>query len=206
MRRLPMFPLGTVLLPHTLLPLHIFEARYRALAEDCLAGDGEFGVVLIERGSEVGGDDVRFGTGTVATIVEAHQVPDGRWLVVAEGRIRLRVVRWLPDDPYPLAEIEEVEDPDWFDTEGLRDRTVQMLGRVAALRSELGEDTRAGSIQVDDDPVRASYEAVALAPLGPLDAHRLLMAPSPGERYEQLLAMLDEECAVLERRIAGGWL
>ena len=61
-----MFPLGNVLFPHAQLPLHVFEPRYRALAETCLAGDGEFGVVLIERGSEVGGGDTRFSIGTVA--------------------------------------------------------------------------------------------------------------------------------------------
>ena len=59
-RRLPMFPLGTVLFPYAVLPLHVFEPRYRALTEHCLAGDGCFGVVLIERGSEVGGGDTRF--------------------------------------------------------------------------------------------------------------------------------------------------
>ena len=69
-----MFPLGTVLLPFAHLPLHIFEPRYRALVKDCLAGDGEFGVVLIERGHEVGGGDVRFGVGTVARIVQTAEL------------------------------------------------------------------------------------------------------------------------------------
>ncbi len=54
-KAMPMFPLGTVLFPHATLPLHLFEDRYRALAETCLRGDGRFGVVLIERGFEVGG-------------------------------------------------------------------------------------------------------------------------------------------------------
>ena len=49
--RLPMFPLGTVLVPSAGLPLHVFEPRYRAMVHDCLAGEREFGVVLIERGS-----------------------------------------------------------------------------------------------------------------------------------------------------------
>ncbi|MGH2720846.1 MAG: LON peptidase substrate-binding domain-containing protein [Actinomycetota bacterium] len=207
MRRLPMFPLGTVLFPDTLLPLHVFEPRYRALVADCLAGDGEFGVVLIERGSEVGGEDVRFEIGTVATIVDAQQIPDGRWFMLAEGRVRLRVLRWLPDDPYPVAEVEEIGDPEWFDTEGMRDRAVRALRRMAALRTELGEDVRSITItvNVDEDPVRASYEAVALAPIGPLDSQRLLAAGSPAERYEGLFRLLEEETAVLEQRIAEGW-
>ena len=96
---LPMFPLGTVLLPGMVLPLHVFEPRYRQLVQDCEAGDGEFGVVLIERGSEVGGGDVRTDVGTVAKIVQSQSLPDGRYLLATVGARRLRVERWLDDDP-----------------------------------------------------------------------------------------------------------
>ncbi len=98
---LPMFPLGTVLFPHAVLPLHIFEERYRALVETCLRGDGRFGVVLIERGYEVGGGDARFGVGTIARIVEAARTPDGRYLLATVGTDRLRIQKWLDDDPFP---------------------------------------------------------------------------------------------------------
>ncbi len=76
-----MFPLGTVLLPGMPLSLHVFEPRYRQMVDDCRAGDGTFGVVLIERGSEVGGGDVRTDVGTLTRIVEARELPDGRWLL-----------------------------------------------------------------------------------------------------------------------------
>src|SRR5690606_29548107 len=100
-----MFPLGSVLVPGMVLPLHVFEPRYRALVRDCLAGDGEFGVVLIARGSEVGGGDVRTDAGTLARIVRVDEADDGRFAVVAVGLRRIRVVRWLDDDPYPRAEL-----------------------------------------------------------------------------------------------------
>src|SRR2546422_11123745 len=96
-----MFPLGSVLFPHVELPLHVFEPRYRALVEACLAGDGEFGVVLIERGSEVGGGGTRFSIGTVARIVAAGRLPHGRYLLPPEGTRRPRLREWLPDDPFP---------------------------------------------------------------------------------------------------------
>src|SRR5438128_11540018 len=105
---MPMFPLGTVLFPHALLPLHVFEPRYRLMTERVLRGDREFGVVLIERGSEVGGGDVRFGTGTVARIVEAAELPDGRWVLVTIGTRRIRVLDWLAEEPYPRAEVSEI--------------------------------------------------------------------------------------------------
>ena len=119
-RRLPVFPLGSVLLPYGLLPLHIFENRYRALMTDLLEGDGrpgqdqaEMGVVLIERGHEVGGGDERSTLGTVAQIMQAEKLPDGRWLVVAAGTRRFSVSDWLPDDPYPRAEVEELPPEQW---------------------------------------------------------------------------------------------
>ena len=67
MRYLPVFPLGSVVVPTQVLPLHIFEPRYRLLMETLveLGPPAEIGIVLIERGAEVGGGDVRVSTGTV---------------------------------------------------------------------------------------------------------------------------------------------
>src|SRR6476659_3342898 len=110
-RTVAMFPLGTVLFPHALLPLHVFEPRYRMMLRDVLAGDQEFGVVLIERGSEVGGGDVRFDVGTRAHIVQASELPDGRFALAVVGVQRVRVERWLPDDPYPRADIVALVEP-----------------------------------------------------------------------------------------------
>ena len=103
-----MFPLSTVLFPGAGLPLHVFEARYRALMAECLAGDGEFGVVLITRGSEVGGGDQRVDVGTLARIEQAAETEDGRMLVIARGVRRIRVESWLADGPYPRAAVEDL--------------------------------------------------------------------------------------------------
>ena len=89
---MPMFPLGSVLLPNGVLSLHVFEPRYRALVTDCVAAEHhEFGVVLIDRGSEVGGGDVRRQVGTVARMVQVAEVDDGRFAVIAVGVARIRV-------------------------------------------------------------------------------------------------------------------
>ncbi len=105
-----MFPLSTVLFPEATLPLHVFEERYRSLMADCLGpeGEGEFGVVLITRGSEVGGGDQRVDVGTVARIAQVAELDDGRMLVVAHGERRVRVDRWLAEDPYPRARVEDL--------------------------------------------------------------------------------------------------
>src|SRR6266536_1773512 len=137
---LPMFPLGSVLFPHAQLPLHVFEPRYRAITETCLAGDGEFGVVLIERGSEVGGGDARFSVGTVARIAAAGRLPDGRYLLAAVGTRRLRVREWLSDDPFPLAEVELLDESDApAGADEIRAEVERLLVQVLAMSAELGD-------------------------------------------------------------------
>jgi Lon protease-like protein len=204
---MPMFPLGTVLFPHAMLPLHLFEERYRALAETCLRGDGRFGVVLIERGFEVGGGDQRFGVGTVARIVEAAQTPDGRYLLATVGTDRFRVRKWLDDDPFPRAEVDVIGEPKRVaDGAGARRDDVQrLLSRVLAMSAELGDRAApVGAAELDGDPVRASFEAAARAPIGSLDAQRLLEVDDPAERFARLEALLTDTAEVLELRLAGG--
>jgi uncharacterized protein len=106
---LPMFPLGSVLFPFGVMPLRVFEDRYKALTEDVLAGNREFGVVLIERGSEVGGGDVRFPVATVATVLEAEPTDDGGWYLVTFGTRRIEVLVWTGDDPYPVALVRNLD-------------------------------------------------------------------------------------------------
>ena len=72
-RTIPMFPLSLVLFPGQILPLHIFEDRYRTMVEEIIDKDREFGVVLIERGSEIGGGDTRKNVGTLAEIIESEK-------------------------------------------------------------------------------------------------------------------------------------
>jgi Lon protease-like protein len=200
---LAMFPLGSVLFPNAVLPLHVFEPRYRELTERCLAGDREFGVVLIERGHEVGGGDTRFDVGTVARIVQAGQLEDGRWVLVNVGTDRLRVLEWLTDDPYPLARVERLEDTTTSGSLDLVSDVGALLRRALAMHVELGDLAAPLDVQLDDDPQLASYQAASLAPVGPLDAQHLLEIDDAGERLERLQEILTEECAVLELRLSG---
>ena len=171
---LPMFPLGSVLLPSTVIPLHIFEPRYRALARHCVDGDGRLGVVLIERGSEVGGGDVRFDVGTRARIADAVELEDGRWVMAVVGEERVRVRRWLPDDPYPRAEVVPCPD-EGLGEDGMQrgDELERVLRRVVGARAELGEPVAELPDGLSPDPAVATWQALALSGLGPLDAQRV---------------------------------
>lgn len=203
-----MFPLGTVLLPFAHLPLHIFEPRYRALVKDVLASDGEFGVVLIERGQEVGGGDQRFGVGTVARVMQTAELPDGRWLLDAVGTDRIRVTEWLPDDPYPLAMVETFVDAggseDETEAAERRTRVERLLRQVLALQVELGFPAPSAVRTLDENPGVAAFEAALLSPIGPMDTQKVLEATSTVARLTLIETLLTEARQFLSNRIAEG--
>ena len=209
MARLPMFPLGTTMLPGSLLQLHVFEPRYRELMHAVLDEPAHaFGVVLIERGREVGGGDQRHSVGAVATVLQAASTPDGRYGVVAGVGRRLRVRQWLGDDPYPCADVEEWPDEDEpvaadepIDLHQLLHDVNSRTHRLAALAVEVGEPSRDQGVPLSDDPSARSYQLSWLAPLGDADRYRLLCAPGPAERLRLLDELLDDAEQVLRFRL-----
>jgi Lon protease-like protein len=199
---LPMFPLGTVLFPGAVLALRVFEPRYRALLADCITGEPEFGVVLIERGSEVGGGDTRASVGTVAAIVDLMALPGGRFAVRAVGTRRIRVERWLPDDPYPKADVIDYPDATEEPPGPSVDEVAAQLRRVLALQTELGQGNAPATTELTPEPLMASYHAAALAPLGPADRYTLLGVPGPQQRLALLLRLLADQEELLRFRLA----
>jgi len=199
-----MFPLGIVHFPHVALPLQVFEPRYRALTADCLEGDRQFGVVLIERGSEVGGGDSRYDIGTATTIVDVAVDDRGVIRLETVGTRRIRVTRWLDDDPYPRAETVDVAVPvigeDELEALTLAEREVR---RALALRAELDEPAAPFNVGLDGDPARALFQLAAIAPLGPADQQRILATEDGGDLLALLAQLAAEEAAVLAQRLAG---
>jgi len=202
-----MFPLGTVLFPYALLPLHVFEPRYRVMTGQVMRGDREFGVVLIERGSEVGGGDTRFHVGTVARIVHAQQLPTGGYALATVGLRRIRVERWLPDDPFPRAVVADLGDDPGAEAADL-DALAARERAVAALEDVFALHRRADARVPEPPPVapeaaRASFEIAALAPIGPLDAQRVLETVHKSGRLALLAELLEEHAQVLRAGGAG---
>lgn len=204
MYELPMFPLEQAVLPSAVVPLHIFEPRYRAFAADVTPRDEpEFGIAAIERGREVGGDDVRSDVGIVARVVDFEEFPDGRWAVISAATRRIRVIEWLPDAPYPRAMVEDWPDEDadgYVDrlgpapTTGLDERTQRIRSAVARLRP--GQEVP--TVSLSDDPARATWEAAVFAQLTPFDAMALLRVPDAATRLRTAEQLLGERADVLE--------
>jgi hypothetical protein len=168
-----------------------------------MAGDRLFGVVMIERGSEVGGGEVRSRIGTLARIVEADELEDGRWVLIAVGVRRIRVDAWLPDDPYPRAVVEELPEEDGLPAEGFRDELERTVRRIAALRRELGDAAPPLDLELAEDTMAAGYQAAAASGAGSLDLQRLLEIEDPTERLDAVATALDDIEELLRMRIGG---
>jgi uncharacterized protein len=156
--------------------------------------------VLIKRGSEVGGGDLRSSVGTMAKILDYQAFADGRLMLLAIGTRRMWVEQWLADDPYPRAVIQywpdvpAVVDPD------LLDATKARLAEALRLAEQLGVRPD-GPIDLSNDPAVASMQIAARAPLSPLDKQKLLRSPGAVRRLTFASALLDESIELLRFRL-----
>jgi len=204
-----MFPLQSAQLPGDALPLRIFEPRYALLVKDCLADDDHaFGVVLINRGLEVGGGDSRSDIGALAHIDECAETGEGTYELIATVGERIRVAEWLPDDPYPRAVVEP-----WPDEPGppvgpeqigvVVDRILALYERVAQAR---GLRLRPGTLAVDpdiaDDPARHLYALAARVPMGQADRYAVLAAPTLAERVDVVTDAVETVMAMVEFQLS----
>lgn len=197
-----MFPLGSVVFPYSGVPLRIFEPRYLALIDGVLAEQCSFGTVLIERGFEVGGGDVRTTVGTRLRVLAHQSLDGGHRAIVAAGVERIRVIEWLEDDPHPWAIVETMEEQ-LGEVGSLCSQVRSRLERLLAMASELGADTADIDLDVGDDPIAASYQLAARIPVTPMDAHALLTAAGPQERFERAVELLDDQIELIRLQLSG---
>lgn len=193
---MPMFPLGTVLLPGMPLSLRIFEERYLKLLGDLIGEENpEFGVVLIERGPEVGGGEKRLPIGTLASVIDIGTL-DEFYGLESIGTQRFRVNAWLPDNPYPMADVDFIPDLIWDDS--LTPARVHLETRVRSLlafASEFGDLQYGADTELSDDPMDACWQLAGVLPVGALDQLDLLSSLSADElisRTLRLVTSLDE--------------
>ncbi len=197
-RVMPMFPLGSTVFPGQVIPLHIFEERYRKLAQDLIAPDADatFGIALIDRGHEVGGGDSRMQVATRVEVLQAEEFDDGRWGVVAAGVERIDVVEWLADDPYPMARVlpRQVTDNGGASLDDLEELLMETLRVAARLSgSELPED-----FGFSGEPMQRLDQFSALAPLTEFDRQQILEAQTTSTQIALLSDALEGKLLMLQ--------
>lgn len=207
-QRLPLFPLGVVLFPGALLPLHIFEPRYRRLLADCIEGDPRFGLVPVG----VLHDAPPPGTvGCIAELRGAQQLPDGRSNIVVQGGSRLMVQRYLEDSaPYLVAAIEPFNDRDDSTPNSTQlDQLLERYHHYAPLIRELREADPDSTPLPTDDVEALSFRVAETLDCEIAERQRLLEMRSTRERVERMLELLPgltvqvEEGLHTRRRASG---
>lgn len=219
--RIPLFPLGATLFPGLVLPLNVFEERYRALVADLLAlpedAPRRFGVVAIKNGQEVAptgqegraagsaaglGDDplaALHGVGCIADATGIAARDDGSYELVATGLLRFKLLSLDTDGPYLTAEIEEVPEDPGGGAGALASEVTRVFGTYQKRLAGARERTLAPGQEFPDDPTVLSYlVAAALIAETPVK-QALLEEPDSASRLAAELRLLRRETAVIEK-------
>jgi len=190
-RRIPLFPLhGVVLLPGTLLPLHIFEPRYRAMVADALGGDRRIGMAMIKPGWELAGPTPEvYPVGGAGRIVESEELADGRYNIVLEGEFRYRVLQESSPAPYRVADVEELASIPFQSAEKAARASVEirLLFREIAASMEMPPFP-----DEDMEPERLASEVALRLRYDPPELQTLLETDSIPSRFEALSTRMRE--------------
>ena len=189
---IPIFPLpNAVLFPNVFMPLHIFEARYRAMVSDALAGDRIIGMVLLKAGFErdYEGRPPIFPVGCAGVITHSEPLPDGRFNIVLKGLEKFRITAEDSGRPYRVATIdalpEQMTDPERAELRRLRQRVEALL--AAAVERE-GGDPKFPPAVADEDLVNALAQYTGLEPI---ERQALLERSSVLERCQGLIELIE---------------
>lgn len=178
-QELPIFPLGTTYIPGDLVQLHIFEDRYIQMCSDIEASNSEFVSVLIERGHEVGGGDIRSSYG-VAVVVDDLFRADGRILLSGHATHSVEISEWLPDNPYPrgVCAALDFQMPLGVSTHSGLDALRALLTRLESAEAIALNDEISRILELEDVPLDLLgdlfWAVVRLIPSGPQDRYRIL--------------------------------
>jgi uncharacterized protein len=199
---LPLFPLGTVLFPGLVLPLHIFEDRYKQLVRDLLDGPQppRFGVIAIREGRETGIDGVSslHEVGCTAMVREIDEEEDGQYDLVTVGADRFRLHGLDDSRPYLTGEVELIGDP--VGEAAAANLAVSAVQRGFRAYLNVLADRGAARINVPDlpdEPVLLSYLVAASMIIELNDRQGLLAQPTAVRRLSAERALLARETAIL---------
>lgn len=190
-RRIPLFPLpGVVLLPGTLLPLYIFEPRYRTMVADALTGERTIGMAMLKPGWEAAGEDPQiYPVGGAGEIVESEELEGGRYNILLEARFRFRVVEEAAPAPYRVARVEEIRSVPFADP-AEQDR---VGGAAASLFGEIAGTLGLPPLPAEEmSPERFASEIALRLRYAPPELQALLETDSLAARFETLLGRMLE--------------
>ena len=199
---LPLFPLGTVLFPGALMPLHIFEPRYRLLIRRCSERHRPFGVVLIRNGSEVGGSAEPYDVGTEAKIVAESLLPNGRSYIDTRGERRFAVESLIADaEPYLVGRVRYLDEPDGDRATDHASVAREALGAYLLAVVAVTEDSRGERVLADElrdaPPSDLAYRIAGSLAVDAPQQQALLELETASARLEEETRILNRETELL---------
>lgn len=191
MDTLALFPLNTVLFPGQLLPLHIFEPRYRQMIGECIQHGQPFGVVLIRSGEEVAENAEPNEVGTTAHIVQVERLDDGRMNILCVGNARFRVAQTFHDKPYLYGQVNLWPWQPFANGQADVALIRKRLDRYVQALAELTES----KLQIDlpDDPAALANTAAAVLQIDTDEKQLLLSTASIDDLLNQVSDLLQRE-------------
>ena len=212
LRALPLFPLPrTVLFPKMVLPLHVFEPRYRQLVEDCREGHGMMGIPLLKPGYEKDyeGKPEIFPIFGFGVITQCERIDDGRYQIMLQGLGRVRLVEEIASDRlYRMASVEVLPDEDWQ----AKDKILPRMQRVREnflpllpMYRDLPEDYHSVINRLEDPEIFCHLLATHLVE-DPLVSQQMLEAPSLEARLEAVEAWIGKESLIKSKSPSSGMI
>lgn len=200
-KHLPIFPLPLVLIPNEVLPLHIFEERYRQMLKDAESAGNVFGVVLHEPADPFDAAPAVGSIGCVAEIREVDTLPDGRSNIVTLGIVRFRIVEYIEaGDPYLVADVEYFEDEadEGVDVTPLADDVFDLFERMAAAAFKISGSRGIPPEIKRSEPESMSFLVTAAFNFDNQKKQELLTTTSTRERLVELKKILDQAVGQVE--------
>lgn len=193
---LPIFPLPEIVIfPEMNLPLHIFEDRYKKLISDCLKTEKQFGIVLEKE------NNLYAKVGTLVKILDVENLEDGMMNILTEGKKRFKIIKFLTEEPYHVAEIQSYED---LDT-GIDNKLKIFLKQIKQLASKalkifdlISEEENLKKIKLPSKPDELLFLIATNLTCSYEEKQIILETRSIKERAEKIMPLLNEELQKLE--------
>jgi Lon protease-like protein len=204
---IPLFPLpDLVLFPFVVLPLHIFEDRYKLMINSSIEKDETFGLICLRNDADQESEATIHRVGATARVIRVERLDDGRMNILCQGESRFRVRRFTQQVPYWKASVELFNDEDESESvlRPLRDEAGALYRKAFKLSARLGGSegaTGESELEMPDSPVELSYVLSYVLGLEPVEKQRLLEMTSTSERLKVLRTALDTTIEKLERQI-----
>jgi Lon protease-like protein len=199
---IPLFPLpNLVLFPHIVVPLHIFEERYKSMINACIDSGEVFGLVLLRTGADEESEETIHRVGVTARIVEVERLDEGRMNILCEGEQRFRIYRFSQQTPFWKGAIDLIEDDERNATEALYEQVAELYRSVVDVSAKLSGSQEA-ELVLPDSSTDLSYMVSYVLDIEPEDKQKLLEMDSTAERLRMLLAHLTDTLRKLEQQRA----